>query len=191
ASVIGMHFFNPAPVMKLVEVVTTATTDPAIDETTRALCDKLGKVAVSCGDRAGFIVNALLFPYLNDAVKMLEAGRADMATIDAAIKEQVKFPLAPFELLDVVGNDVSLAIQKELHAESKHAGVAAAPVLEHGVAAGRLGRKTKRGFHDCNRPHQPARPGSGRGARGGFAMSGAGPCWSCQGWSGQRRSATK
>lgn len=148
ASVIGMHFFNPAPVMKLVEVVTTATTDPAIDETTRALCDKLGKVAVSCGDRAGFIVNALLFPYLNDAVKMLEAGRADMATIDAAIKEQVKFPLGPFELLDVVGNDVSLAIQKELHAEFKHAGFAPAPLLEQVVAEGRLGRKTKRGFHD-------------------------------------------
>lgn len=146
--VIGMHFFNPAPVMKLVEVVTTSSTAADVDETTRALCQKLGKVAVSCGDRAGFIVNALLFPYLNDAVSMLEAGRADMATIDAAIKEQVKFPLGPFELLDVVGNDVSLAIQKELHAEFKHDGFAPAPMLEQVVAEGRLGRKTKRGFHD-------------------------------------------
>ncbi|MBE7323642.1 3-hydroxyacyl-CoA dehydrogenase [Nocardioides sp. Y6] len=146
--VIGMHFFNPAPVMKLVEVVTTSSTSAEVDETTRALCKVLGKVAVSCGDRAGFIVNALLFPYLNDAVKMLESGRADMATIDAAIKEQVKFPLGPFELLDVVGNDVSLAIQKELHAEFKHDGFAPAPMLEQVVAEGRLGRKTKRGFHD-------------------------------------------
>ncbi|WP_110182570.1 3-hydroxyacyl-CoA dehydrogenase NAD-binding domain-containing protein [Nocardioides solisilvae] len=147
-SVIGMHFFNPAPVMKLVEVVTTELTDPAVDETVRALCAKVGKVAVSCGDRAGFIVNALLFPYLNDAVRMLESGVADMATIDAAIKEQAGFPMGPFELLDVVGNDVSLAIQKELHAEFKHAGFAPAPMLEQVVAEGRLGRKTKRGFHD-------------------------------------------
>lgn len=146
--VIGMHFFNPAPVMKLVEVVTTELTDEAVDETVRALCAKVGKVAVSCGDRAGFIVNALLFPYLNDAVKMLESGAAEMTAIDAAIKEQAGFPMGPFELLDVVGNDVSLAIQQELHAEFKHAGFAPAPMLEQVVAEGRLGRKTKRGFHD-------------------------------------------
>lgn len=146
--VIGMHFFNPAPVMKLVEVVTTPSTSAEVDETTRALCATLGKVAVSCADRAGFIVNALLFPYLNDAVKMLESGRADMTTIDAAVKEHAKVPLGPFELLDVVGNDVSLAIQKELHAEFKHDGFAPAPLLERVVAEGRLGRKTKRGFHD-------------------------------------------
>ncbi|WP_110241951.1 3-hydroxyacyl-CoA dehydrogenase NAD-binding domain-containing protein [Nocardioides gilvus] len=146
--VIGMHFFNPAPVMKLVEVVTTEQTDLAVDETVRALCSTLGKVAVSCGDRAGFIVNALLFPYLNDAVKMLESGRAEMSQIDAEVKEQVKLPLGPFELLDVVGNDVSLAIQKELHTEFKHDGFAPAPMLEEVVAQGRLGRKTKHGFHD-------------------------------------------
>ena len=145
--VIGMHFFNPAPVMKLVEVVTTDLTDAAADETTRALCAKLGKVAVSCGDRAGFIVNALLFPYLNDAVKLHETG-LEMVTIDDAIKEQVKFPLGPFELLDVVGNDVSLAIQQELLAEFKHEGFTPAPLLEQVVAEGRLGRKTKHGFHD-------------------------------------------
>lgn len=146
--VIGMHFFNPAPVMKLVEVVTTPSTSAEVDETTRALCGALGKVAVSCADRAGFIVNALLFPYLNDAVKMLESGRVDMTTIDAAVKEHANVPLGPFELLDVVGNDVSLAIQKELHAEFKHDGFAPAPLLEQVVAEGRLGRKTKRGFHD-------------------------------------------
>jgi 3-hydroxybutyryl-CoA dehydrogenase len=147
-SVIGMHFFNPAPVMKLVEVVTTELTAPDVDETVRALCAKVGKVAVSCGDRAGFIVNALLFPYLNDAVTLVESGAHDLVAVDTAIKEHVGFPMGPFELLDVVGNDVSLAIQKELYAEFKEPGFAPAPLLERVVAEGRLGRKTKRGFHD-------------------------------------------
>jgi 3-hydroxybutyryl-CoA dehydrogenase len=146
--VIGMHFFNPAPVMRLVEVVTTELTAPEVDETVRALCAKVGKVAVSCGDRAGFIVNALLFPYLNDAVKLLESGAADLTTIDTAIKERAGFPMGPFELLDVVGNDVSLAIQNELYAEFKEPGLAPAPLLEQVVADGRLGRKTGKGFHD-------------------------------------------
>ncbi|MFC6153755.1 3-hydroxyacyl-CoA dehydrogenase NAD-binding domain-containing protein [Nocardioides yefusunii] len=146
-SVIGMHFFNPAPVMKLVEVVTTEQTAAEVDETTRALCAALGKVAVSCGDRAGFIVNALLFPYLNDAIKLHQTG-VELDVVNTAVKEQAKFPMGPFELLDVVGNDVSLAIQKELHTEFKHDGFAPAPLLEQVVAEGRLGRKTKRGFHD-------------------------------------------
>ena len=147
-SVIGMHFFNPAPVMKLVEVVTTELTAADVDETTKALCASVGKVAVSCGDRAGFIVNCLLFPYLNDAVTLLESGAYDRDTIDAAIKEQAGFPMGPFQLLDVVGNDVSLAIQKELYAEFKEPGFAPAPLLEQVVAEGRLGRKTGKGFHD-------------------------------------------
>jgi 3-hydroxybutyryl-CoA dehydrogenase len=147
-TVIGMHFFNPAPVMKLVEVVTTELTAPEVDETVRALCARVGKVAVSCGDRAGFIVNALLFPYLNDAVKLVESGEGDLVTVDAAIKEQAGFPMGPFELLDVVGNDVSLAIQQELYAEFKEPGFAPAPLLERLVAEGHLGRKTGKGFHD-------------------------------------------
>jgi 3-hydroxybutyryl-CoA dehydrogenase len=147
-AVIGMHFFNPAPVMKLVEVVTTAATDADVDETVRALCTKVGKVPVSCGDRAGFIVNALLFPYLNDAVKLLESGAATIDEIDNAIKEQAGFPMGPFALLDVVGNDVSLAIQNELFAEFKEPGFAPAATLEQVVADGHLGRKTKKGFHD-------------------------------------------
>ncbi|WKN47310.1 3-hydroxyacyl-CoA dehydrogenase NAD-binding domain-containing protein [Nocardioides sp. Arc9.136] len=150
-AVIGMHFFNPAPVMKLVEVVTTEQTGADVDETVRALCAKVGKVAVSCGDRAGFIVNCLLFPYLNDAVKLHESGAASLEEIDAAIKEQVGFPMGPFELLDVVGNDVSLAIEQELHAEFGHDGFAPAPTLEKLVADGHLGRKTGRGFHDYAR----------------------------------------
>jgi 3-hydroxybutyryl-CoA dehydrogenase len=146
--VVGMHFFNPAPIMKLVEVVTTVSTDEEVAETTRALCAAVGKVAVSCGDRAGFIVNALLFPYLNDAVKMLEAHYATADDIDTAMKQGCALPMGPFELLDVVGNDVSLAIQKELYLEFREPGFAPAPLLEHLVTAGYLGRKTKRGFRD-------------------------------------------
>ena len=146
--VIGMHFFNPAPVMKLVEVVSTVVTSEDVTETTRALCDRVGKVAVSCGDRAGFIVNALLFPYLNDAVRMLEAHYATADDIDTAMKQGCALPMGPFELLDVVGNDVSLAIQRELYLEFREPGFAPAPLLEHLVTAGYLGRKTKRGFRD-------------------------------------------
>ena len=145
--VIGMHFFNPAPVMKLVEVVTTELTAADVDETTKALCASVGKVAVSCGDRAGFIVNCLLFPYLNDAVKLAETG-VDLTVIDEAVKAEAGFPMGPFQLLDVVGNDVSLAIQQELYAEFKEPGLAPAATLEQVVAEGRLGRKTGKGFHD-------------------------------------------
>ena len=146
--VIGMHFFNPAPIMKLVEVVSTVSTSEEVAETTRALCAGVGKVAVSCGDRAGFVVNALLFPYLNDAVKMLEAHYATADDIDTAMKFGCALPMGPFELLDVVGNDVSLAIQRELYLEFREPGFAPAPLLEHLVTAGYLGRKTKRGFRD-------------------------------------------
>jgi len=146
--VVGMHFFNPAPVMRLVEVVSTVSTADDVAETTRALCRRVGKVAVSCGDRAGFVVNALLFPYLNDAVKMLEAHYATADDIDTAMKYGCALPMGPFELLDVVGNDVSLAIQRELYLEFREPGFAPAPLLEHLVTAGYLGRKTKRGFRD-------------------------------------------
>ncbi len=146
--VIGMHFFNPAPIMKLVEVVSTVATADDVAETVGALCAKVGKVAVSCGDRAGFIVNALLFPYLNDAIKMLEAHYSSADDIDTAMKYGCALPMGPFELLDVVGNDVSLAIQRELYLEFREPGFAPAPLLEHLVNAGYLGRKTKRGFRD-------------------------------------------
>jgi 3-hydroxybutyryl-CoA dehydrogenase len=145
--VIGMHFFNPAPVMKLVEIVTTDLTSPEVDETVKALTARVGKVGVSCGDRAGFIVNALLFPYLNDAVKLAESGE-DIAGVDAEIKAAAGFPMGPFELLDVVGNDVSLAIQEELHRGFGEPGFAPAATLVAKVEGGELGRKTKKGFHD-------------------------------------------
>jgi 3-hydroxybutyryl-CoA dehydrogenase len=148
ADVVGLHFFNPAPVMKLVEVVSTIATAPDVAATAHAVCARLGKHAVSCSDRAGFIVNALLFPYLNDAVKMLEAHYATADDIDAAMKVGCGYPMGPFELLDVVGLDVSLAIERELYTEFREPGFAPAPLLEHLVTAGYLGRKTGRGFRD-------------------------------------------
>jgi 3-hydroxybutyryl-CoA dehydrogenase len=148
ADVVGMHFFNPAQVMKLVEVVSTISTAPDVAATAHAVSAKLGKHAVSCTDRAGFIVNALLFPYLNDAVKMLEAHYATADDIDAAMKVGCGYPMGPFELLDVVGLDVSLAIERELYTEFREPGFAPAPLLEHLVTAGYLGRKTGRGFRD-------------------------------------------
>ncbi|HEY7046755.1 MAG TPA: 3-hydroxybutyryl-CoA dehydrogenase [Jatrophihabitantaceae bacterium] len=146
--VIGMHFFNPAAVMKLVEVVSTVSTAPDVEATALEVTARLGKQAVRCGDRAGFIVNALLFPYLNDAVKMLEAHYATADDIDSAMKVGCGYPMGPFELLDVVGNDVSLAIQRTLYLEFREPGFAPAPLLEHLVTAGRLGRKTGKGFRD-------------------------------------------
>jgi 3-hydroxybutyryl-CoA dehydrogenase len=148
ADVIGMHFFNPAAVMKLVEVVSTVSTAPDVEATVLDLTNKLGKHPVRCGDRAGFIVNALLFPYLNDAIKMLEAHYATADDIDSAMKVGCGYPMGPFELLDVVGNDVSLAIERELYQEFREPGFAPAPLLEHLVTAGRLGRKTGKGFRD-------------------------------------------
>ena len=144
--VVGIHFFNPAPIMKLVEVVSAPTTSPEVAETAKALSAKVGKHPVSCTDRAGFIVNALLFPYLNDAVKLHEAGDDSLEEIDAAMKE-AKLPMGPFELLDVVGNDVSLAIQRTLVGTFGHAGWEPAPTLVRLVEEGKLGRKTGEGFH--------------------------------------------
>jgi 3-hydroxybutyryl-CoA dehydrogenase len=151
ADVVGMHFFNPATVMKLVEVVSTVTTAPDVAATVHAVSAKLKKHAVSCTDRAGFIVNALLFPYLNDAVNMLDSHYASKTDIDTAVKAGLGYPMGPFELLDVVGNDVSLAIEQELHSEFRDPALAPAPLLEHLVTAGYLGRKTGRGFHDYAR----------------------------------------
>ncbi|MGE9809171.1 3-hydroxyacyl-CoA dehydrogenase NAD-binding domain-containing protein [Janibacter sp. G1551] len=146
--VVGMHFFNPAPVMKLVEIVRTDETAADVLATVADLCRRTNKVAVSCSDRSGFIVNALLFPYLNDAVKLVESGAATIDEVDAAITEHHGYPMGPFALLDVVGLDVSLAIQRELLAEFGHEGFTPARMLVDLVAAGHLGRKTGRGFRD-------------------------------------------
>jgi 3-hydroxybutyryl-CoA dehydrogenase len=148
ADVVGLHFFNPAQVMPLVEIVGTIRTSASALATAHTVVARLGKTGVGCADRAGFIVNALLFPYLNDAVKMLEASYATADDIDAAMKLGCGYPMGPFELLDVVGLDVSLAIQRELYLELREPGFSPAPLLEHLVTAGYLGRKTGRGFRD-------------------------------------------
>ncbi|MEU3923461.1 3-hydroxybutyryl-CoA dehydrogenase [Streptomyces sp. NPDC029004] len=149
--VIGMHFFNPAPAMKLVEVVRTVLTSDDVHATVREVTTKIRKHPVDCGDRAGFIVNALLFPYLNNAIKMVQEHYATLDDIDTAMKLGGGYPMGPFELLDVVGLDVSLAIEKVLHREFRDPGLAPAPLLEHLVAAGCLGRKTGRGFREYAR----------------------------------------
>ena len=146
ADVVGLHFFNPAPVMKLVEIVDTVATAPDVVATAEDVVQRIGKVGVSCGDRAGFIVNALLFPYLNDAIRMAEGNYATTEDIDTAMKMGCGYPMGPFELLDVVGLDVSLAIQQTLYREFREPGFAPAPWLEHLVTAGYTGRKAGRGF---------------------------------------------
>ncbi|HEY1485332.1 MAG TPA: 3-hydroxybutyryl-CoA dehydrogenase, partial [Micromonosporaceae bacterium] len=146
--VIGLHFFNPAPIMGLVEVVHSIRTEPETVAAMRALVESLGKHAVVCADRAGFVVNALLFPYLNDAVRMVEVSYANADDIDYAMKLGCGYPMGPFELLDVVGLDVSLAIQRELYLEMREPGFAPAPLLEQLVTAGYLGKKVGRGFRE-------------------------------------------
>lgn len=146
--VLGLHFFNPAPVMKLVEVVRTVATDASVEETAVAWTRELGKHPVRCRDRAGFIVNFLLFPYLNDAVRMHEEGYSTPADIDAAMKLGCGHPMGPFALMDIVGLDVTYAILNSLHEEFRERRYAPAPLLEHMVRAGYLGRKTGRGFYD-------------------------------------------
>jgi 3-hydroxybutyryl-CoA dehydrogenase len=147
-NVVGMHWFNPATVMKLVEVVPTVTTAEDVVATVLEVCARTQKHPVLCGDRAGFIVNALLFPYLNDAVKMLEAHYATIDDIDFAMTKGCGHPMGPFALMDVVGLDVTLAIQRTLFEEFREPGDVPAPMLEHLVKAGYLGRKTGRGFRD-------------------------------------------
>lgn len=146
--VVGMHWFNPAPAMALVEVVPTVVTASDVVATAASVARQAGKHPVLCGDRAGFIVNALLFPYLNDAVRMLEARYATVDDIDAAMTVGCGHPMGPFALLDVVGLDVALSIQRTLYLEFREPGFAPAPLLEHLVTAGYLGRKSGRGFRD-------------------------------------------
>jgi 3-hydroxybutyryl-CoA dehydrogenase len=151
SDVVGMHWFNPAPAMKLIEVVPTVLSADDTVATVREVALAAKKAPVLCSDRAGFIVNALLFPYLNDAARMLEQHYATADDIDAAMKVGCGHPMGPFELMDVVGLDVTLAIQQTLYLEFREPGDAPAPLLEHLVRAGYLGRKTKRGFRDYSR----------------------------------------
>ena len=146
--VCGIHFFNPAPMMSLVEVIRPLTADDDTITTAKAFAEACGKTAVEVLDRAGFIVNALLFPYLNNAVRLLEAGTANRDDIDAAMKGGCNFPMGPLALLDLVGLDTSLAILDALYDEFRDPNYAAVPTLRRMVAAGQLGRKSGTGFFD-------------------------------------------
>ncbi|HZJ26564.1 MAG TPA: 3-hydroxybutyryl-CoA dehydrogenase [Acidimicrobiia bacterium] len=149
--VCGIHFFNPAPAMPLVEIVRAITTSDATAEAATAFATACGKSPVAVRDQAGFIVNALLFPYLNNAVKLLDGGVATRDDIDAAMKGGCNFPMGPLELLDLVGLDTSLSILEALYAEFQDPNYAPAPMLRRMVSARRLGRKTKLGFYDYAR----------------------------------------
>ena len=149
--VCGVHFFNPAPAMSLIEVVRPITASDATIEAVTAFATTCGKEPVEVKDQAGFIVNALLFPYLNNAVRLLEQGMASKEGIDAAMKGGCGFPMGPFALLDLVGLDTSLAILDALYEEYRDPNYAAVPLLRRLVTAGQLGRKTKQGFYDYKR----------------------------------------
>ena len=149
--VCGVHFFNPAPMMALVEVVRSITTSDDTAAEAVAFAEACGKKPVQVKDQAGFIVNALLSPYLNNAVKLLDAGVATRDDIDTAMKGGCNFPMGPLELLDLVGLDTSLAILEALYVEFKDPNYAAAPLLRRMVSAERLGRKSGQGFYDYRR----------------------------------------
>ena len=146
--VCGVHFFNPAPMMSLVEIIRPLTASDATIEAASAFASACGKDPVEVKDRAGFIVNALLFPYLNNAVRMLEAGTASRDDIDTAMKGGCNFPMGPLALLDLVGLDTSLSILDALYDEFKDPNYAAQPLLRRMVSAGKLGRKSGAGFYD-------------------------------------------
>ena len=182
--VAGLHFFNPAPVMRLVEVVTTVRTAPETGQAVTDLVQRLGKTPVRVPDRAGFIVNALLLPYLNHAARLLETGYASREDIDAAATAGLGLPMGPLALLDLIGLDTSLSVLEVLHAEFGGPRFAAAPMLRRLVEAGLTGRKAGRGFYEYQQKGPPQQPGpasihNGEPAAGPgtvtLAGSGAGP----------------
>jgi 3-hydroxybutyryl-CoA dehydrogenase len=146
--VVGMHFFNPAPVMRLVEVVSTVLTRAGLGEQVSSLARRLGKTPVQVGDRAGFVANALLLPYLNHAVGLLETGYASREDIDLAATAGIGLPMGPLALLDLIGLDTSLAILEVLHGEFGLPRYVPAPLLRRLTDAGRTGRKAGRGIYD-------------------------------------------
>jgi 3-hydroxybutyryl-CoA dehydrogenase len=149
--VCGIHFFNPAPVMALVEVVRPITASDETIGAARQFAEGCGKTPVQVKDQAGFIVNALLFPYLNNAVRLYEQGVASIEDIDTAMQGGCGFPMGPFALLDLVGLDTSLAILDALYEEFRDPNYAAMPLLRRMVAAEQLGRKSGQGFLDYHR----------------------------------------
>jgi 3-hydroxybutyryl-CoA dehydrogenase len=152
---VGLHFFNPVPVMKLVEVVRTIATDPAVYEEMVAFGAKLGKTPVRANDSGGFIVNRLLVPYLLDAIRALEEGVGSVMDIDNSMKLGCGYPMGPFTLLDFVGLDTTYYISQIMFDEFKEKRFAAPPLLKRMVLAGWHGRKTGRGFYDYTDPNNP------------------------------------
>jgi 3-hydroxybutyryl-CoA dehydrogenase len=149
--VVGLHFFNPAPVMKLVEVVRTILTSEESVKAAWAFVQALGKTPVATQDTTGFIVNRLLVPYLLEAVRMLEAGTASKEDIDQAMKLGCGYPMGPFTLLDLVGLDTTLFVAEVMFDEFREPRFAPPPLLRRMVLAGQLGRKSGKGFYDYAR----------------------------------------
>ena len=152
---VGLHFFNPVPVMKLVEVVRTIATDPAVYEEMIAFGTKLGKTPVRANDGGGFIVNRLLVPYLLDAIRALEQGVGSIVDIDNSMKLGCGYPMGPFTLLDFVGLDTTYYISQIMFDEFKEKRFAAPPLLKRMVLAGWNGKKSGRGFYDYADPASP------------------------------------
>src|SRR5205823_6101387 len=153
--VLGMHFMNPVPVMRLIEYVRTLTTSDETLEVARQFGETLGKRIIVSRDRAGFIVNFLLIPYLTEAVRMLEQNFASKEDIDVGMMLGTSYPMGPFTLLDYVGLDTTLYIADILFDEFKQSRFAAPTLLRQMVAAGYLGRKTGRGFYNYAAGEQP------------------------------------
>ena len=152
---IGLHFFYPVPVMKLIEIVKTIVTDPAVVDWAVNFAGKLGKTPIVTSDRAGFIVNRLLIPYLMDAVRALEEGFGSVEEIDKAMHLGLGHPMGPLTLLDFVGMDTSYYIANILYEEYREARFAPPPLLRRMVLAGYLGRKSGKGFYDYTNPSSP------------------------------------
>jgi 3-hydroxybutyryl-CoA dehydrogenase len=152
---VGLHFFNPVPLMKLVEVVRTILTDPEVFEAACAFGEKVGKVPVRTSDRTGFIVNRLLVPYLLDAIRALEEGVGSIVDIDNAMKLGCGYPMGPLTLLDFVGLDTTYYISNIMFDEFRERRFASPPLLKRMVLAGLYGRKTGRGFYDYSDPANP------------------------------------
>jgi len=153
--VIGLHFFNPAPVMKLVEVVRSVVTEQDVVDDVEAFVAQLGKVDVTAGDRAGFIANALLFGYLNHAVSLYESRYASREDIDAAMKLGCGLPMGPLALLDLIGLDTAAEILETMYGQSRDRLHAPRPVFKQMITAGLLGRKSGRGFYTYEAAHSP------------------------------------
>ena len=152
---LGLHFFNPVPVMKLVEVIRTISTDPKIFEEIAAFAERLGKTPVRTSDRTGFIVNRLLVPYLLDAIRALEEGVGSIEDIDKSMKLGCGHPMGPLTLLDFVGLDTTYYIANVMFEEFKERRFAPPPLLKRMVLAGWSGRKSGRGFYDYSDPQNP------------------------------------